>query len=58
MLAQRRAAWPITRVIYDLVHVIGPGPALACAFATWATLFLAACLAAAVAITPRTSLNR
>ncbi|HYE06306.1 MAG TPA: ABC transporter permease subunit [Planctomycetota bacterium] len=49
VLAQRRAAWPITRVIYDLVHVIGPGPALACAFATWATLFLAACLAAAVA---------
>lgn len=47
ILAQARAHWPITKVIYDLVGVLGPGPALACAFATWAMLFLAACLAAA-----------
>jgi hypothetical protein len=30
-----------------LVGVLGPGAALACAFATWAMMFLAACLAAA-----------
>jgi iron(III) transport system permease protein len=47
ILAQSRAHWPITKVIYDLVGVLGPGAALACAFATWAMLFLAACLAAA-----------
>ena len=47
ILAQSRAHWPVTKVIYDLVGVLGPGPALACAFATWAMLFLAACLAAA-----------
>jgi iron(III) transport system permease protein len=47
ILAQKRAYWPITRVIYDLVAVIGPGPAIACAFATWAMAFLTASLAAA-----------
>jgi iron(III) transport system permease protein len=47
ILAQSRAHWPVTKVIYDLVGVLGPGAALACAFATWAMLFLAACLAAA-----------
>nr|MBA3684305.1 iron ABC transporter permease [Planctomycetota bacterium] len=47
IIAQQRAYWPITKVIYDLVAVIGPGPAIACAFATWAMLFLAASLAAA-----------
>jgi len=47
ILAQQRAYWPITKVIYDLVAVLGPGPAIACAFATWAMCFLAASLAAA-----------
>lgn len=47
ILAQKRDFWPITRVIYDLVGVLGTGPAIACAFATWAMLFLAATLAAA-----------
>ncbi len=47
ILAQQREFWPITRVIYDLVNVLGSGPAMACAFATWAMLFLAATLAAA-----------
>lgn len=47
IIAQQRDAWPITKVIYDLVAVLGPGPAIACAFATWAMAFLAASLAAA-----------
>ena len=47
VLAQQRAAWPIARVIFDLVGVLGAGPAIACAFATWAMLFLTATLAAA-----------
>lgn len=49
ILAQQRAYWPITRVIYELVNVLGTGPAIACAFATWAMAFLAAALAAAAA---------
>ncbi len=47
VLAQKRQFFPITRVIYDLVADLGRGPAVACAFATWAMLFLAASLAAA-----------
>ena len=47
ILAQQRDFWPITKVIYDLVSVLGSGPAIACAFAVWAMAFLAACLAAA-----------
>ncbi len=50
ILAQKREYWPITRVIYDLVNVLGPGPAIACAFATWAMLFLTATLAAAAVL--------
>ncbi len=47
ILAQQRDHWPITKVIYDLVTVLGSGPAIACAFAVWAMAFLAGCLAAA-----------
>ena len=47
ILAQQRDFWPVTKVIYDLVFLLGSGPALACAFATWAMLFLTGCLAAA-----------
>jgi iron(III) transport system permease protein len=50
VLAQKRDFWPITRVIYDLVNILGPGPSIACAFATWAMLFLGASLAAAAAL--------
>lgn len=53
ILAQKRDAWPITKVIYDLVAVLGPGPAIACAFATWAMCFLTASLAAAAAFLGR-----
>ena len=49
ILAQQREFWPITKVIFDLVNVLGQGPALACAFGVWAMLFLAAALAAAAA---------
>ena len=47
VLAQVREYWPITRVIFDLLNNLGNGPALACAFAAWAMLFLIACLVAA-----------
>ena len=47
ILAQQRDYWPVTKVIYELVYLLGSGPALACAFAAWAMLFLASCLAAA-----------
>lgn len=50
VLAQKRDFWPITRVIYDLVNILGPGPSVACAFATWAMFFLAASLAASSAL--------
>ena len=46
-MPQQRDHWPITKVIYDLVTVLGSGPAIACAFAVWAMAFLAGCLAAA-----------
>ena len=47
ILAQQRDFWPVTKVLYQLSSEMGPGPALACAFATWAMLFLTACLGAA-----------
>ncbi len=47
VLAQSREHWPITRVIFDLLNALGSGPAVACAFAAWAMLFLVACLASA-----------
>ena len=47
ILAQQRDFWPITKVIYELAVQLGNGPALACAFGTWAMLFLTSCLAAA-----------
>jgi len=60
ILAQQRAHWPITKVIYDLVALLGTGPAIACAFATWAMAFLAGALACAAAFLGRspTSLFR
>ena len=44
ILAQRHDAFPITKVLFELVTILGQGPAIACAFAVWAMLFLAACL--------------
>lgn len=47
ILAERREHWPITKVMFHLTEILGNGPAIACAFATWAMLFLAAAFAAA-----------
>jgi iron(III) transport system permease protein len=44
ILAQRHDAFPITKVLFDLVNILGQGPAIACAFALWAMLFLGSCL--------------
>jgi iron(III) transport system permease protein len=44
ILAQRHDAFPITKVLFELVNILGQGPAIACAFAVWAMLFLASCL--------------
>lgn len=57
VLAQRKEFHPITRVIFELVQILGPGPALACAFATWAMLFLAAALGAAAALRGRSPMD-
>ena len=53
VLAQKRDYYPVTRVIYELAGIVGPGPSIACAFALWAMLFLAATLAAANAFLGR-----
>jgi iron(III) transport system permease protein len=45
ILAQQRADYPITKVIYELVSLLGAGPAIACAFGLWAMTFLALALA-------------
>lgn len=50
ILAERRETWPITKVMFGLTDILGNGPAIACAFATWAMLFLAAAFAAASAL--------
>jgi len=50
VLAQKREFYPVTKVIYDLLAILGPGPAIACAFATWAMVFLATALAATAAL--------
>jgi iron(III) transport system permease protein len=50
ILAERREHWPITKVMFGLTDILGNGPAIACAFATWAMLFLAAAFAAANAL--------
>jgi iron(III) transport system permease protein len=53
VIAQKRDYWPITRVLYSLTEILGNGPALACAFATWCMLFLACALWTASALTGR-----
>ncbi len=57
ILAQKRDAWPVTKVLYDLSSVLGSGPAVACAFAVWTMAFLAASLCTAAILTGR-SLTR
>jgi iron(III) transport system permease protein len=52
ILAQKREFFPVTKVIFELVQIIGPGPAIACAFSVWAMLFLAAAFSAAALLGP------
>jgi iron(III) transport system permease protein len=53
ILAQGRDYWPVTRVLFELVGLLGPGPFLACALGLWAMAFLAAALACAAALARR-----
>jgi iron(III) transport system permease protein len=41
VLAQKQQFYPITKAIYELVHMLGDGPFLACALGVWAMTFLA-----------------
>jgi iron(III) transport system permease protein len=43
----------VTRVLFELVGLLGPGPFLACALGLWAMAFLAAALACAAALARR-----
>ncbi|HVR61487.1 MAG TPA: iron ABC transporter permease [Polyangia bacterium] len=47
LLAQRQAAFPITKAIYELFQSLGEGRALAAALGLWAMLFLIAAIACA-----------
>lgn len=58
VLAERRETWPITKVMFGLVDILGGGPAIACAFAAWAMLFLASAYAAAAALAKGRLLGR
>jgi iron(III) transport system permease protein len=44
ILAQKQEYFPITKVLFELVTILGPGPSMACALALWAMLFLASIL--------------
>ncbi|MDR1907141.1 MAG: iron ABC transporter permease [Puniceicoccales bacterium] len=41
VLAQKQQFYPITKAIYELIHMLGDGPFLACALGVWAMTFLA-----------------
>lgn len=47
ILAQKQGTFPITKVIYELVSLLGSGPTLACAFSLWAMAFLGLSMALA-----------
>jgi iron(III) transport system permease protein len=51
VLAQKQQFYPITKAIYELVHMLGNGPFLACALGVWAMTFLAVTIIGASAIT-------
>lgn len=53
ILAQKAAAYPITKAIFELSQVLGQGTSLACAFGVWAMLFLACTLGAATILLGR-----
>lgn len=41
ILAQKKAYYPITKAIYELLSLLGDGPFIACALGVWAMSFLA-----------------
>jgi iron(III) transport system permease protein len=41
VLAQKQQYYPITKAIYELMHMLSDGPFLACALGVWAMTFLA-----------------
>lgn len=47
LLAQRMDYYPITKTIYELFSLVGPGPYLAAALGVWAMMFLGTTIAAA-----------
>jgi iron(III) transport system permease protein len=50
ILAQKHEYFPVTKVLFELVTILGPGPAMACALSLWAMLFLASSLFLASAL--------
>ncbi|MDR2807068.1 MAG: iron ABC transporter permease [Puniceicoccales bacterium] len=50
VLAQKQQFYPVTKAIYELVHMLGDGPFLACALGVWAMTFLAVAMIGASAI--------
>jgi iron(III) transport system permease protein len=50
VLAQKQQFYPITKAIYELIHMLGDGPFLACALGVWAMSFLAITIIGASAI--------
>ena len=53
VLAQKQLYYPITKAIYELIHMLGDGPFLACALGVWAMTFLAVTIIGASAIMGR-----
>lgn len=47
ILAQKAEFYPITKAIFELSQILGPGPFIGCAFGVWTMFFLAAAFAAA-----------
>ena len=43
-MAQKHEYFPLSKVLFELVTILGPGPAMACALSLWAMLFLASTL--------------
>jgi iron(III) transport system permease protein len=41
ILVQKQQYYPITKAIYELMHMLSDGPFLACALGVWAMTFLA-----------------
>ena len=53
VLAQKQFYYPITKAIYELIHMLGDGPFLACALGVWSMTFLAVTIIGASTIMGR-----